>query len=133
MDDIDRKALRALMHNGRITWAELGERLGLSAPAAAERARRLEEEGAIRGYAAIVDPAKLGFPLTAYVFVSIGDQRKRSGFLRLAERHKQIVECHHVAGEDDYLLKVRCRGTQDLDRFLSRTLKDDLGVTRTRT
>jgi Lrp/AsnC family leucine-responsive transcriptional regulator len=133
MDEIDRKALRALMQNGRVTWAELGERLGLSAPAAAERARKLEEEGTIRGYAAIVDPARLGFSLTAYVFVSVGDQRKRASFLRLAERHKQIVECHHVAGEDDYLLKVRCRGTEDLEQFLSRTLKDELGVARTRT
>ena len=133
MDDVDRKALLALMRNGRVTWAELGERLGLSAPAAAERARRLEEQGAIRGYAAVVDPGKLGFPLTAYVFVSIGDQRKRAGLLRLAGRHRQVVECHHVAGEDDYLLKVRCRGTADLEQFLSRTLKDQLGVARTRT
>jgi len=66
--------------------------------------------------------------------VTIGDQRKRTKFLRLAEKHEQIVECHHVAGEDDYLLKVRCRGTRDLDQFLSRTLKDgDLGIARTRT
>jgi len=134
MDDLDRKTLYFLMHNGRGTWAELGELLGLSAPAAAERARKLEAEGAILRYAAIADPEKLGLPLTAYVAVTIGDQRKRTKFLRLAEKHEQIVECHHVAGEDDYLLKVRCRGTRDLDHFLRRTLKDgDLGIARTRT
>jgi len=134
MDNVDRQALQFLMHHGRGTWAELGELLGLSAPAAAERARKLEAEGAIRGYAAIVDPEKLGLPLTAYVAVTIGDQRKRAKFLRLTERHEQIAECHHVAGEDDYLLKVRCRGTRDLDHFLSSTLKDgDLGIVRTRT
>src|SRR5262249_53768432 len=100
MDDVDPKALLAFVLHGRVTSADLGEGLGLSAPGAAERGRRLEEEGAIRGYAAVVDPAKLGFPLTAYVFVSISDQRKRAGLLRLAGRHRQVVECHHVAGED---------------------------------
>jgi|ERR1043166_5030766 Lrp/AsnC family leucine-responsive transcriptional regulator len=134
MDDVDRKTLRFLMTEGRGTWAELGKLLRLTAPAAAERARNLEADGVILGYAAIVDAQKLGFPLTAFVAVTIGDQGKRAKFLRLAERHEQIVECHHVAGEDDYLLKVRCRGTQDLDHFLSKTLKDgDLGVVRTRT
>jgi Lrp/AsnC family leucine-responsive transcriptional regulator len=134
MDELDRKTLRFLMAQGRGTWAELGKLLHLTAPAAAERARKLEADGAILRYAAIVDPEKLGLPLTAYVAVTIGDQRKRAKFLRLAEKHQQVVECHHVAGEDDYLLKVRCRGTRDLDHFLSRTLKDgDLGIARTRT
>ena len=134
MDHLDQKTVRFLMKQGRGTWADLGKLLGLTAPAAAERARKLEAEGVIRGYAAIVDAEKLGFPLIAFVAVTIGDQGQRAKFLRVAERHEQIVECHHVAGEDDYLLKLRCRGTQDLDRFLSRTLKDgDLGIARTRT
>jgi len=133
MDALDRKTLSFLMVRGRGTWAELGKLLHLTAPAAAERARKLEADGTIVGYAALTDPAKLGFPLTAYVSVTIGDQRKRSAFLRLVEKEPRIVECHHVAGEDDYLLKIRCRGTRDLDRFLSETLKDRIGVARTRT
>lgn len=133
MDDLDRKTLRFLMAQGRGTWAELGKLLRLTAPAAAERARKLEADGTIVGYAALTNPEKMGFPLTAYVSVTIGDQRKRSGFLRLVEKQQRIVECHHVAGEDDYLLKVRCRGTQDLDHFLSKTLKVGIGVARTRT
>jgi Lrp/AsnC family transcriptional regulator, leucine-responsive regulatory protein len=133
MDELDRKTLQFLMRQGRGTWAELGKLLHLTAPAAAERARKLEADGTIVGYAALTNPDKLGFPLTAFVSVTIGDQRKRSAFLRLVERQQQIVECHHVAGEDDYLLKVRCRGTRDLDHFLSKTLKDGIGVARTRT
>jgi Lrp/AsnC family leucine-responsive transcriptional regulator len=133
MDELDRKTLQFLMEQGRGTWAELGKLLHLTAPAAAERARKLEADGAIVGYAALANPDKLGFPLTAFVSVTIGDQRKRTAFLRLVERQRQIVECHHVAGEDDYLLKVRCRGTRDLDHFLSKTLKDGIGVARTRT
>ena len=133
MDELDRQTLYFLMAKGRGTWAELGKVLHLTAPAAAERARKLETDGTIVGYAALTNPEKLGFPLTAYVSVTIGDQRKRSAFLRLVETQQQIVECHHVAGEDDYLLKVRCRGTRDLDQFLSKTLKDGIGVARTRT
>src|SRR5262249_1102340 len=71
MDELDRKTLRFLMTQGRGTWAELGKLLRLTAPAAAERARKLQAGGAIRGYAAIVAPEKLGFPLTAYVAVTL--------------------------------------------------------------
>jgi Lrp/AsnC family leucine-responsive transcriptional regulator len=133
LDRLDRKTLDFLMRDGRATWAELGEELGLSPPAAAERARKLLAERVVTGYTAMVSPEKLGFPLTAYVAVTLGDRSSRSQFLRIIERHEQVSECHHVAGEDDYLAKVRCRSTGDLDRFLSKTLKDELGVARTRT
>jgi Lrp/AsnC family transcriptional regulator, leucine-responsive regulatory protein len=133
MDTLDSKALTILMKNGRATWAELGTLLGLSAPSAADRVRKLEEHGVIRGYAAIIDPAAVGHPLTAYISVSLSSHRNRAAFLRGIEKMAQVAECHHVAGDDDYLLKVRCRGTQDLDHLLAHELKDKLGVARTRT
>lgn len=133
MDALDSKALTFLMKSGRATWAELGALLGLSAPSAADRVRKLEEHGVIRGYAAIIDPAAVGHPLTAYVSVSLSSHRNRAAFLRGIEKMAQVAECHHVAGDDDYLLKVRCRGTQDLDHLLAHELKDKLGVARTRT
>lgn len=133
MDALDSKALTFLMKSGRATWAELGALLGLSAPSAADRVRKLEEHGVIRGYAAIIDPAAVGHPLTAYVSVSLSSHRNRATFLRGIEKMAQVAECHHVAGDDDYLLKVRCRGTQDLDHLLAHELKDKLGVARTRT
>ena len=133
MDTLDSKALTFLMKSGRATWAELGALLGLSAPSAADRVRKLEEHGVIRGYAAIIDPAAVGHPLTAYVSVSLSSHRNRAAFLRGIEKMAQVAECHHVAGDDDYLLKVRCRGTQDLDHLLAHELKDKLGVARTRT
>ncbi len=133
IDALDRKALRLLMRQGRVTWAELGERLKLSAPAAAERARRLEQKGVIRGYAALADPDALGYSLTAFVAVSLRDIRRRAAFLIAVAKIEEIVECHHVTGEDDYLLKVRCRGTKDLDRLLSAVLKGKLDVARSRT
>jgi len=133
MDSLDSKALMFLMRSGRVTWAELGSFLGLSAPSAADRVRKLEERGVIRGYAALVDPASVGHPLTAYVSVSLASHRNRAAFLRAIDKMEQVAECHHVAGDDDYLLKVRCRGTQDLDHLLAEELKDKLGVARTRT
>jgi len=132
-DFLDMKALSLLMSNGRASWAELGQHLRLSAPSAADRVHKLEERGIIRGYAALVDPAAVGYSLTAYIAVSLGSHRQRAAFLRAIANMDQVSECHHVAGEDDYLLKVRCRGTQDLDHLLARELKEKLGVARTRT
>jgi Lrp/AsnC family leucine-responsive transcriptional regulator len=133
MDSLDRKALQFLINNGRASWANLGQHLGLSAPSAADRVRKLEQSGLIRGYAPLLDAELLGYPLVAFVFVTLGSHQKRRAFLRAIEKLEEVCECHHVAGEDDYLLKVRCRGTQDLDRLLARELKDRIGVARTRT
>lgn len=133
LNSLDGKAIKLLLRNGRSTWAELGKKLGLSAPSAADRVHKLQQRGVIRGYAALVDPPSVGFPLTAYVSVTLASHRKRAAFLRAIEEMEQVAECHHVAGDDDYLLKVRCRGTQDLDHLLATELKDKLGVARTRT
>ena len=130
---LDVKILRNLMRNGRATWAELGQLLGLSAPSAADRVRKLEQRGVIRVYAALVDPASVGHTLTAYISVSLASHRNRAAFLRAIDKMDHVVECHHVAGDHDYLLKVRCRGTQDLDHLLAKELKEKLGVAHTRT
>jgi Lrp/AsnC family leucine-responsive transcriptional regulator len=133
LKSLDMKAIKLLLRNGRATWAELGQHLRVSAPSAADRVHKLERRGVIRGYAALVDPASVGYPLTAYVSVTLASHRKRAAFLRAIEKMEQVAECHHVAGNDDYLLKVRCQGTQDLDHLLATQLKDKLGVARTRT
>jgi Lrp/AsnC family leucine-responsive transcriptional regulator len=128
---IDSKAIAFLMRRGRASWAELAKHLHLSPPAAAERVRKLEERGVIQGYAALVNPDALGYPLTAFVAVTLERPQHRKGFLKRVAAIPEIVECHHVAGEYDYLLKVRARNTLDLDRVLSQNLKSGAGVTRT--
>ena len=133
MDTIDKKALARLMADGRASWAELGEHLGLSAPAAAERVRKLEDRGVIRQFAAVPDPALAGYPVLAFVFVTLLSQARRKAFLAAVGRNASILECHHVAGDDDYLLKVRCQTMGDLDLLLSDDLKGRMGVARTRT
>jgi len=130
---LDSKALRLLMQQGRVSWTELAQHLGLSAPSAAERVHRLEQRGVIRGYAALIDAEAAGYPLLAFVAVVLDRPDRRAAFLRRVANLPEIAECHHVAGEDDYLLKVRCRGTRDLDRFLVESLKSTPGVVRTRT
>ncbi|PSR24341.1 MAG: Lrp/AsnC family transcriptional regulator [Sulfobacillus benefaciens] len=133
MDTIDFKALSELMMNGRMTWAELGSCLGLSSPATAERVRRLEDQGVIKGFTALVDHEAVGCALTAFVAVSLERPEHRNRFLQKIMEMQEVQECHHVAGEDDYLLKVRCKGTRDLERVVSDTVKSIPGVARTRT
>jgi len=133
LDTLDKKALHLLMRQGRTTWAELGQLLGLSAPSAADRVRKLEEAQVITGYSALLDPTAVGYPLTAFIFVTLANSRNRAVFLRAIAKMEQVSECHHVAGDDDYLLKVRCRTTADLAHLLAKELKDKLGIARTRT
>jgi Lrp/AsnC family transcriptional regulator, leucine-responsive regulatory protein len=133
MDTIDMKALRTLQVVGRESWASLGEALGMTGPAAADRVRRLEERGIIRGYTAVVDPGAVGAGLAAFVAVSLERPKDRARFLALVNNLSEVQECHHVAGDDDYILKIRCRDTSDLERLLTHELKSLTGVARTRT
>lgn len=133
MDAIDRELVRRLMANGRATWAELGAALKLSPPAVADRVRRLEERGLLIGFAALVDPEAAGFGLTAFVAVSLREPADRAPFLAWVEGACRVQACHHVAGDDDYLLLVRCRGTRDLERLVSDEIKSLPGIVRTRT
>lgn len=133
MDGIDLKVLRRLMENGRTTWAELGALLDLSPPAAAERVKKLEERGVIRGYTAIVDARALGCSLTAFIGVVLDRPRDREPFLQKVEQLPTVQECHHVAGEEDYLLKVKVPGLPELEQLVSDELKSLAGVVKTRT
>lgn len=133
MNSLDHKIINALMTNGRMTWAELAGLLGLSSPAAADRVRRLEEQGIIKGYTALIDGESAGFGLAALIAVSLERPTHRQAFLELVLKLPEIQECHHTAGDDDYILKIRCRGTRDLDRIISEELKSLPGIVRTRT
>ena len=132
MDAIDIAILRRLMERARTTWAELGSLLGLSAPAAADRVRKLEEAGVIRGYAALVDPDAAGCGLGAFVSVTLERADDRRAFLDMVRSLPEILECHHVAGAEDYILNLRCADTRELERLISDRLKSVPGV-RTRT
>lgn len=132
MDNNDYKVLERLMNKGRSTWAELGELLNLSAPAAADRVHKLEATGVIKGYAAIVDPNAVGCELAALISVTVECSEQRAKFLKKVNELPEILECYHVAGDVDYILKARCTGTKDLERLISLELKAFSGI-KTRT
>jgi Lrp/AsnC family leucine-responsive transcriptional regulator len=88
---------------------------------------------AITGYTALLDPRRRGVTLTAFVSVSLTSQARRAAFLGLVARTPQILECHHIAGDDDFLLKVRCRDTAELEALLTSKLKGRGGAARSRT
>ena len=134
LDALDSKALSILMDDARTTWADLAGKLDLSPPAAAERVRRLEERDVIRGYRAIANPAAIGYELLAFIYVTLAQSvDRRAAFLRMVARHPLVLECHHIAGDDDYVLKVRCRSISELENLLTVQLKRHSGVARTRT
>jgi Lrp/AsnC family leucine-responsive transcriptional regulator len=133
LDDLDIKILSLLAGQGRMTWSELAGQLGLSPPAAADRVKRLEERGIITGYSARLNAERLGLDLTAFIAVTLDQPRHRQGFLDAVRANPTILECHHVTGDDDYLLKVRCRTTSRLEGLISEELKAIEGVLKTRT
>jgi len=133
VDEIDIKILQQLMVQGRITWSELASLLQLSAPATADRVRRLEEKGIIQSYAALVNPELIGCSITAFIAVTLDRPAHQQGFLDLVNQLPEIQECHHVTGDDDYLLKVRCASTRSLEALISNQIKGLPGILRTRT
>jgi len=133
IDALDWQILSQLERHARMTWAELANQLGVSPPAAADRVRKLEEAGVIRGYLTQIDAHRVGYDLTAFIAVTLEHPRDRDGFLAEVDSNPAIQECHHIAGDGDYLLKVRCRGTQGLERLITHQLKELPGVAQTRT
>jgi Lrp/AsnC family leucine-responsive transcriptional regulator len=133
MDETDRKLLQLLVTDGRMSWADLGAQLKLSPPAVAERARKLQADGVIRGYTAQLEPEAVGRGVAALVAVTLERPSHRARFVRWVRERDDVIECHHVAGEDDYVLKVRCASVAALESLLSDGIKGLEGIARTRT
>ena len=130
LDGLDRKILAELQSDGRATNVELSGRVHLSAPQCFRRVRALEERGVIQGYAARVRPESLGLGVTAYVSLTIaGEQFGRVRDIEASIRaFPQILECHTVSGDHDYLLKVVARDLKSLSQFLTDRLMQVRGV-----
>jgi len=133
MDQIDRMILDALVSDGRITFSELATKIGLSGPSTAERVRRLESDGAVLGYSAKLNPVQVEADLAAFVSVTLATPDARDAFLAAMAAEPRVLELHHVAGDGDYLLKVRCAHTRDLEWLVSDLVKGVAGVASTKT
>ncbi len=135
LDPLDLMILRELQADGRMANAELARRVNLSPPAVHARVRRLEEQGVIRSYAALLDRAALGYDMLCFIHISLqlhtSEQVQR---FRLAiQEIGEVQECHHVTGEFDYLLKAVVRNSRDLERLLVERLTPIQGVARIHT
>ncbi|HLM58502.1 MAG TPA: Lrp/AsnC family transcriptional regulator [Pyrinomonadaceae bacterium] len=127
LDEKDAKILEMLQKDGRASNVELARAVELTPSATLERVRKLEERGLIKGYTAILEPRALGLGLVAFIFMRVDD---RDDVVGSAEQTAEalsalpsVLELHHLAGEDCFLLKVRARDTDDLYRIL----RDDFG------
>lgn len=124
LDRIDRKILTILQKNARITNKELASQLGLSPPPTLERVKKLESTGYITGYAALLDPEKIDLGTVMMVSVSLHhhSQDVIDDFYRAVDSLEEVLECYHVTGDDDFMLKVVCKDINEYERFVREKL-----------
>jgi Lrp/AsnC family leucine-responsive transcriptional regulator len=135
IDGIDHSILGLLQADGRVSNAEIARRIGLSAPATHARIRRLEEAGVIRQYATLLDRETMGFDMVCFISVSLQlhqfDAIER--FKELVQDMPEVLECHHITGEFDYLLKAVFRNRDELQEFVVNKLTPIPGMARINT
>ncbi len=133
MDAIDYAILNELKVNGRASASEISKKVNLSIPAVAERIRKLEQAEVIRQYTVKINRDKIEKHLLAFIFINIDKTEDIDNFRNVIVQHNCVLECHHVAGNYDYLLKVIAEDTKALENFLSKTLKKIKGVSSSNT
>ena len=133
MDGVDADIVELLQRDARTTQADIAKAVGLSQPSVAERIRKLEQKGIVTGYVARVDAKLLGRDITAFIGVGIEHPKYFDRFAKAVLELPDVLECHRVAGQDSYLLKVSTENTRTLDTLLVERLRTLPGVTRTQT
>jgi len=133
INEIDRQILMILQQNARTSNAELARQVGMVPSAVLERVRKLEERGIIEGYGVRLDGRKLGLGLLAFVFVRTDDYVKEDRTAKQLSEIPEVLEVHHVAGEDCFLVKVRAGDTEQLGRILREKIAAIKSVRSTRT
>ncbi|MGI0483855.1 Lrp/AsnC family transcriptional regulator [Pantanalinema rosaneae CENA516] len=135
LDQKDRLLLRLLQANSRISSAELARQLQLSPPGLQKRLKRLEEHGFIEGYVTLVNREALGLDLLCFTQVTLTHEQPESvgQFCEQVQGLPEVLECHHLTGEFDYLLKVVVTNPQQLEQFLTEKIRKLPGVDKVRT
>lgn len=121
MDDLSWKILELLQQNARMPFSEIGRQVGLSAPAVAERVRRLEETGVIRGYQAVVDPSKLGYTLEVFIRAEV-THSNHDAAIRFISELPNVLEFWNLTGRDGYQIRAVFRSVQELEQMLNQKL-----------
>ncbi len=132
MDALDREILGCLIENGRMSASEVSQRVKLSIPAVSERICKLEHSGVVGKYTAILDPVLMDRRLTAIAMVGMERPKYNEGFTSHVLAEPDVLECHYLAGDFDYALKIVTQDTASLEKLLNR-LKSVPGVQKTRT
>lgn len=135
LDDLDKAILKELQADGRISNVELARRINLSPPAVHARIKRLEEQEYVRQYVAILDREKAGYDMLCFISISLQlHQSEEVERMRaVIQEMPEVLECYHLTGEYDYLLKVVIRNRQDLERFVMHRLTPIPGLARIHT
>lgn len=133
MDAIDLKILEILQRDGRTSHSEIAKTVGLSAPSVGERVKKLESSGVIKRYVGLLSPAKVARQITAFIAISLDKPIHAKAFLGRIAELDDVLECYHVTGEMDYILKVRTRSTTDLENLITGDIRPLDGVVSTRT
>lgn len=135
VDEMDLMILRILQEQGNLSNAELARQIHLSPPATHARVRRLEQAGYIRQYTALLNNEKMGFDMLCFVHLSLQRHQPESveGIRTAIRQMPEVLECYHVTGEYDYLLKVVIRNRKDLERFVVERLTPVPGIARIHT
>ena len=120
VEPTDRRIVDLLRQDGRLSFTDLGKQLGLSTSAAHQRVRRLEERGVITGYTARIDAAKVGLPITAFISVTPVDPAAADDIPDRLRGLSEIEACYSVAGDENYILKVRVAGPASLEDLIAR-------------
>lgn len=125
IDDIDRRILALLQENARLSNAALARRVGQPVSTVHERVKKLERKGIIRGYTALVDAEALGKPIVAFIRLTVGAVsgdylESKNSVMEVCLREPDVLECHGVAGEDCYILKVRAASPKALEQLIER-------------
>ncbi len=132
MDELDKKILRCLRENARMSASAIGMRVNLSVSAVIERIKKMEREGIIRQYTTLIDPAYVGRDICAYISVSLEHPKHNENFSQSVQKNSHIDECHYVTGDFDFLVKVATDSTRSLESILGE-IKSIPGVSLTRT
>ena len=132
LDDKDKKLLKLMQADGRMTAKDASEQLDMSVPATAERIKKLVEAGYIHDFRAVVDSKKIGYDVTAFILVVMSSSDYYEELVRHAKESDEILECHSITGEGSHILKVRLHDTSELEGML-RKIQSWVGDIRTHT
>jgi Lrp/AsnC family leucine-responsive transcriptional regulator len=132
MDNLDIKILKLLQQNSRVTASEISNKINLSVPAVGDRLKKLDASGIIEKYTVILNAKKMNKHLMIIMFVSLESPKYTDPFINIVQLDDEIVECHYLAGDFDYALKIITESTESLERLLNK-IKNIPGVQKTKT